>query len=210
MNCSSCSFCMQRWQEETSCLELKLHSSLSQKLYTFSQVQSFMVQKTFETNLEYGARSVLLPPSHVHFWLDIAKCLMFKGRHAKSLAPGWPMTSLLGLGNQSLQCPCMEWYTVSTEQTGETCTRGSNQNKPPRQGGAHVLCLWRDLDLLSGSLPLPRGVRSAERDGWTCVWTHSSIAGHRVRGKEGNKTELLKSFCYLIFKQICGYLPFPE
>lgn len=44
----------------------------------FSEVYPFMVQKTFETNLKHDARSVLFPPSCVHFWLDIAECFMFK------------------------------------------------------------------------------------------------------------------------------------
>lgn len=74
------------------------------------------------------------------------------------------MTSLLGLENQSLKCPRMEWHTVPAKWTGETCTGGSNKNKSPRLGEARVLCLGRDLDL-SGSLHLPNGVRAAERDG---------------------------------------------
>lgn len=75
------------------------------------------------------------------------------------------MTSLLGLANQSLQSLCMEWHTVPAKQTGKTCKRGRIRNKSPRLGGAHVLCLGRDLDLPSGSLHLPGGVRGAARDG---------------------------------------------
>lgn len=30
------------------------------------------------------------------------------------------------------------------------------------------------------------------------------------RGKDGNKTEFSKSFCYFMPEQICGWLPFPE
>lgn len=121
--------------------------------------------------------SVLLPPSCVHFWLDIAECLMCKEKHAKTLLQD--DSRLLSFGLETSPCSPCTWNGTRSLQKGQV--RGGNRNKSPRLGGTHVLCLGRALDLLSGSLHLPSGVRAAERDRWTCVPTHSSIAGHWVR-----------------------------
>lgn len=159
--------------EETFCLELKLHSNHCQQLLMFSEVHSFMVQKTFETNLKHNARSGLFPPSCVHFWLDIAECFMFQGRYANSLAPGRHTTFLLGLRNQSLHSP-VRGVAHSPCVNGQLrLAPGQATEISPQDWEEHMLfTLAQHLIFFLVLCICQVEFRAAERDGYTCVWMH--------------------------------------
>lgn len=135
-----------------NCLALKLHSNHCQQVLMFSEVHPFMVQKAFETNLKHDAKSVLSPPSCVHFWLNIAECFMFQRSYANNLAPERCMISLLGLRSQSLHSPVHGVAQFLHKWTAETCTRASNKKKSPGLGETYVLHLGTALYFLSVSL----------------------------------------------------------
>lgn len=165
-----------------------------------------MVQKTFETNFEHGAWPVLLTPSCVHLWLAIAECLMFKGKHAKTFLQD---DFFSGAWKPVPAVSCMEWHTVPAKRTGETCT-GEETEISPQGWETHVLFLEETLIfflvlcICQVELELQRGM-DGHAYGYTAVLQPPS-----QRGKDGNKTELLKSFCCFIPEQIYGCLPFPE
>lgn len=151
--------CMQRWQEKTFCLEFQLQTIVNHYLHFPRSIHS---QPEWYKKLLKLIASMLLYQSsshpRVHFWFDIAACLMFQGRCAISHVPGGHMISDLGLRNQSLHSP-VHWVAQSPCTNGQPWfARGCNRYEPPKLGWGPVLYFSTIFIFFSGSLHLPGGV----------------------------------------------------